>query len=75
MWKEQVMAEKYGTFGTVAYTGNNLNIEITPESLGSIALTARDGRIECYWDGNQWVCSSVTFTTSGESSAQAPAAV
>jgi hypothetical protein len=71
------MAEKSGTFGTVAYTDNNLNIEITPDTLGSIALTARDGRIECHWDGNQWVCSAVTFSTSnGESqSQQAPTSV
>ena len=62
------MGEKSGTFGSVTYEGNVINIHIDSESLGSLALTARDGRIECYWDGNQWVCQSVTFS-SGESQA------
>jgi len=62
------MGEKIGTFGSVTYDGSEITIDIDPDCLGSLALTARDGRIECYWDGNQWVCQALTFG-SGESQA------
>jgi hypothetical protein len=52
---------KTGSFGTVTYAGATLNIEINPHTLGGIALTSGDDRIECYFDGTQWVCNSIDF--------------
>ncbi|PWT93299.1 MAG: hypothetical protein C5B55_04785 [Blastocatellia bacterium] len=69
------MTEKSGSFGTVTYSGNSMNIEIDTDSLGSIALTSGEGRIECYWDGNEWVCQAVSFYTGTIQAAQAPKAV
>ena len=63
------MGEKSGSFGHVTYDGNTLNIEIDPDSLGSIALNDGQGRVECYWDGNEWVCRVIGFGTSGQSQA------
>ncbi len=61
----QATGSESGTFGSISYEGNTINIVISDNSLGVIALTSGDGQIECFWDGNQWVCNSVTF---GESS-------
>lgn len=64
------MGQSVGSFGSISSQGNTITIEIETETLGSLALTSRDSRIECYWDGNQWVCNSITFSqsqTSGQS--------
>ena len=55
------MGQNNGTYGDVSYTGNSITIEIEPNTLGSVALTTSDARIECYWDGSQWVCNAVSF--------------
>ncbi|HEY8224653.1 MAG TPA: hypothetical protein VIG25_05195 [Pyrinomonadaceae bacterium] len=66
------MGQHTGSFGTISYDANdpNIHIEIDPAALGDLALTSADGRIECYWDGTQWVCNSVTFAGAG--SGQSP---
>jgi hypothetical protein len=55
------MGEKTGSFGTVTYEGDTLNIESNSNTLGGIALTSGEDRIECYFDGTQWVCNSIDF--------------
>lgn len=65
------MPQDNGSFGSVTYDGNSINIEINPDALGSLALTASDGRIECYWDGVQWVCNSIGFASQSQGNAQA----
>lgn len=67
------MGEKTGPFGSVCYEGNSINIDILPNTLGSLALTHSGGRIECYWDGNQWVCTSLTFDTQSQNQSQSAA--
>jgi hypothetical protein len=52
---------KTGSFGTVEWDGTELIIHIDPHSLGGIALTSGADRIECYFDGTQWVCNSINF--------------
>ena len=52
---------KTGSFGSVTYGGTMLSIEINPNTLGGIALTSGEDRIECYFDGTQWVCNSIDF--------------
>jgi hypothetical protein len=55
------MGEKTGSFGSVTYDGDTLNIESNSNTLGGIALTSGEDRIECYFDGTQWVCNSINF--------------
>jgi hypothetical protein len=68
------MGQNVGSYGSVSYSENTLTIEIEPSTLGSIALTSANGRVECYWDGNQWVCNSVTFAQADNQS-QSPSAM
>ena len=58
------MGQSVGSFGSISYQGNTITIEIETETLGSLALTAPDSRVECYWDGSQWVCNSIGFSQS-----------
>lgn len=60
---------KTGSFGSVTYGGKRLSIESNFSTLGGIALTSGEDRIECYFDGTQWVCNSIDFgpTSSSES--------
>jgi hypothetical protein len=68
------MGHKHGTYGDVNYSGNQLTIDIDPNNtLGGIALTSGQERVECYWDGNQWVCTSIGFA-GNQAQAQAPGA-
>lgn len=60
------MGHKSGSYGEINYNGNHLSIDVDPETLGAIALTTGHERVECYWDGNQWVCQSIGFATSAE---------
>ena len=55
------MGKESGDFGTITYNGNTLTIEIDSGSIGSVQLTSGTGRRECFWDGNQWVCTVVIF--------------
>ena len=68
------MGHKSGSYGEIDYNGNHLSIDVDPNTLGAIALTSGHERVECYWDGNQWVCTSVGFAGTGQSQAQAPGA-
>jgi hypothetical protein len=69
------MGHKSGTYGEINYSGNQLTIDIDPNNtLGGIALTSGQERVECYWDGNQWVCTSIGFAGASQSQAQAPGA-
>ena len=56
--------QKQGSFGNIIYDGNKITIEAEPDALGDVALTTRDGRKECFWDGIQWVCNSVSSSQS-----------
>ena len=62
------MGQTEGSFGSISYSANTITIEIESNTLGSLALTDSDGRIECYWDGTQWVCNRIIFNPSGQSS-------
>ena len=55
------MPQHNGTFGTISYetNDNTIHIEIDPAALGDVALTSPTGRIECYWNGVEWVCNRV----------------
>ena len=56
--------QKSGSYGDITYDGTSLSIEIDPNNtLGAIALTSGHERVECYWDGNQWVCQSIGFSS------------
>jgi hypothetical protein len=61
MATKQPAGSESGSFGSVSYDGNTLTIEIASDSLGGIALTSGLERIECFWDGTQWVCNGITF--------------
>ncbi len=58
------MGQNVGSFGSISFQGNTITIEIESDTLGSLALTAPDSRVECYWDGNQWVCNAIGFSQS-----------
>jgi hypothetical protein len=69
------MPQHNGSFGSITYNNNDatITIEIDPAALGDLALTSADGRIECYWNGTEWVCNSILFAGSGQSQPQAQA--
>jgi hypothetical protein len=56
------MGKNIGSFGSVVSEGNKITIEVDPGSLGDIAVTSAAGRIQCFWDGVQWVCNSIEFS-------------
>lgn len=58
------MGQRIGSFGSISYQGNTITIEVESETLGSLAITSPDTRVECYWDGSQWVCNSIGFSLS-----------
>jgi hypothetical protein len=60
-------SKKIGSFGSITSDGNTLTIEIEDNSLGNVSLTDGSGRMECFWDGTQWVCNDITF---GETSSR-----
>ena len=59
------MPQTNDSFGNVSYDGNTLHIEIDSSALGDVALTSPNGRMECYFDGQKWVCNSIMFAGSG----------
>lgn len=63
------MGQNAGSFGTIIYDGNKITIEAEPDSLGDVSITTAEGRIQCFWDGVQWVCNSIGFSTSQSASA------
>ena len=63
METKKASSKESGSFGSITSEGNTLTVEIGPNSLGVIALTDGLGRMECFWDGQQWVCNSITFGT------------
>ena len=60
------MGHKSGSYGEIDYNGNHLTIDANTQTIGGFALTSGHERVECYWDGNQWVCTSIGFATSPE---------
>ena len=66
------MPQTNGSFGNVSYDGNTIHIAIDPAALGDVALTSPTGRMECYWNGTEWVCNSITFAGSGASGSPNP---
>ena len=51
-----------GSFANIIYEGNKITVEAEPDSLGDVSVTAELGRIQCFWDGTQWVCNSIFFS-------------
>jgi hypothetical protein len=49
------------TFG-ITVSGNKITVEAEPDTLGDVNVTAALGRMECFWDGTQWVCNAVGFS-------------
>ena len=68
------MPQHNGSFGNISYAQNDntITIEIDPAALGDIALTSPSGRIECYWNGVEWVCNSITFAGASSGQSQSP---
>jgi hypothetical protein len=58
-----------GSIGNITYDGNSITVEGEPDSIGDVSVTTAFGRIQCFWDGVQWVCSSIGFGTSQSASA------
>jgi hypothetical protein len=69
------MPQHNGSFGSISYNNNDttITIEIDPAALGDLALTSPDGRIECYWNGTEWVCNSILFASGNPNPAQTQA--
>jgi len=61
MGMKKASNKKIGSFGSITSDGNTLTIEINDNSLGTVALTDGSGQMECFWDGTQWVCNSISF--------------
>jgi hypothetical protein len=65
------MGEHTGEFGSIIYDGNKITVEAEPDTLGDVSITYAVGRIQCFWDGTQWVCNAIGFSTSqGQGQAQ-----
>ena len=67
MSTKQPTSSESGSFGSVSYDGSTLTIEITSDALGGVQLTSGFDKIECFWDGTQWVCGVITFGTNPQS--------
>jgi hypothetical protein len=59
------MLQNNGSFANIIYDGNKITLEAEPDSLGDVSVTATLGRIQCFWDGAQWVCNSILFSQGG----------
>jgi hypothetical protein len=49
--------------GNIRYEGNKITVEAEPDSIGDVSITTAVGRVQCFWDGSQWVCNSIGFST------------
>jgi hypothetical protein len=56
---------KNGGYGNITYGGNggkNLDVDANPNTLGELTMTSDTGdQVQCFWDGVQWVCTSISF--------------
>jgi hypothetical protein len=56
---------KTGGYGNITYGGNggkNLDVDANPNTLGELKMTSATGEeVQCFWDGVQWVCTSISF--------------
>jgi hypothetical protein len=56
---------KNGGYGNITYGGNggkNLTVDANPNTTGNLTMTSETGDlVQCYWDGSQWVCNSISF--------------
>jgi len=56
---------KNGGYGNISYGGNggkNLTVDANPNTTGNLTMTSETGDlVQCYWDGSQWVCNSISF--------------
>ena len=50
--------------GNITYDGNRITVEGEPNTLGDVSVTSANGRIQCFWDGTQWVCNAIGFSQS-----------
>lgn len=57
------------TFG-ITVSGNKITVEAEPDTLGDVNVTAALGRMECFWDGTQWVCNAVGFSLRADAASQ-----
>ena len=62
------MGHNSGSIGNISYEGNKITVEAEPDSIGDVSITTPFGRVQCFWDGTQWVCNSIGFTQSGTES-------
>jgi hypothetical protein len=58
-----------GSIGNIRYDGNKITVEGEPDSIGDVSITTAFGRVQCFWDGVQWVCNSIGFSTSQSANA------
>ena len=58
------MDERTGDFGTISYDGNRITVEAEPDTIGDVSITYTAGRVQCFWDGTQWVCVGIGFVGS-----------
>jgi hypothetical protein len=60
------MPQNNGLFGAITTDGNKITIEVPSgtDLLGDVAVTSAVGRVQCFWDGTQWVCNSIEFSLS-----------
>lgn len=59
------MPHNNGSIANIVHDGNKITVEAEPDSLGDVSVTAELGRMQCFWDGTQWVCNSIFFSQSG----------
>lgn len=70
------MPEMITSFGTITITGNKICLEINPGCMGHIAVKSPVELEECFWDGTQWVCNSLSYGSGpSQSPDQSPSAV
>jgi hypothetical protein len=57
---------KNGGYGNITYGGNegkNLDVEAYPNTIGQLTMTSASGdMVECYWNGTEWVCNSISLS-------------
>jgi hypothetical protein len=56
---------KNGGYGYITYGGNggkNLTVDANDKTIGDLTMTSESGdQVQCFWDGSQWVCNSISF--------------
>lgn len=66
------MPQNTGSLANIRYDGNKITVEAEPDSIGDVSITTALGRVQCFWDGTQWVCNSIGFLTGQSGDAGQP---